>query len=257
MLKKEKIILTGKDLNIQFPISQSNDFLGYQQEIDGYVDEQVRLAVNPTTDKEVRKFKNYSEQIILRFEFYYKPRRLYTSNLLGLKDDSYNNSFFILDVYDTPKIGDQKKIFTTYLTMLNGVGVEFDYSAQYNLISGNEFYNLNVPIDYVSNSDITHAYGKFSFYNASTGKLNIFYDSNKEDQLTESSDGMFFEIFFYNATKVWAFTSSYTPNITAKELINADAYIEKMDDTFDNFDNLGQEYPAGNTLTTGGTYTTT
>jgi hypothetical protein len=257
MLKKEKILLTGNDLNIQLPIQQSNDFLGYQQEIDGYVDEQVRLAVNPPTDKEVSKYKYIKlTQPILSFIFSHGQRT--STGFINLKDDAYNNSFFILDVYDSPKIGEQVKIFTTYLTKLNGVGVDDDNRAEYNLISGNEFYSLNVPIYYTSNNDITYAYGKFSFYNARTGKLNIFYDSNKEDQLINSSDGMFFEMIFANSnnSKVWAFTTPYSPNITAKELINNDAYIERMDNTFDNFDNLEENYPEGNTIT-GNTYSTT
>lgn len=83
-------------------------------------------------------------------------------------------------------------------------------------------------------------YVRISFFNANTGKIIVFQNSNYTIN-SASPDKMFFRMILNKNTKIF---NNSTP-INVRELINSEEYIEKFNNTFENFNNLKQLFPNG------------
>lgn len=267
---KEKLRFTGNDLNIKIPISGNLDQLGYQQEIDNFVLEETTGSINAVTDVEVKRVPHYftTTPRVLNFGFYdegdtawysYFTAAGFTAEEIIDRSNNYLNSFFILDFFDTNSEINQTKIFSSYLTNLTSTNTIPAYSV-YNLIEENQFYDLNVPMDFFNASATTYTgYIRFSFYNAKTGRVSVFY--NKDYEGSVGDQRMYFQTEINLINKTWQII---TPSIGvdgtmyARELeftTNAE-YLERYNDTFADFENQQQNYPTGNVFIDDGTYTT-
>jgi hypothetical protein len=250
---KEKIKLTGNNISINFGISNEDNFLGLQQEIDNHVEVVSVDLINPALDLEERRFKfpPATEYMTLSFDFYYQPTNIYvnsflfagfTNNNINSKSDSFLNSFFILDYYDTFDENTQTKIFTTYLTKLGSV-------PKYTISPLNQLFSLYVPISYtnVQTGSTVTGYSKLSFYNASYNSNNnvvLFY--NDENANLTTPEKMYFKTVLNLTDNTWSFvTTTLHPNFIAKQLITSTAYIQKTNDAVANYNNQQQNYPAG------------
>lgn len=262
---RERIRLNNQDINLKIRLSSNDAFTGYQQEIDNLTTITTNSLINPVSDAEVRKFKYFTnDTTTLRFYFYNSITDTslslfngFTASELASRSSNVTNSFFILEYYDSYDIYEQNKIFTTYLTKISTVPV-------YVVNSNNQLYNWYIPISYIesqtgSTNTIT-GYTRFSFYNAKTGKVNIFYNNDYESDTT--SKRMYFKTILNKLNKTWEIqTPSYTSlhAINAKELkfTTYQKYSDRINDTFENFENLAQSYPTGNTFDyTNGSYFT-
>lgn len=262
-ITKRKIKYNGKGMNITFPISGTEEYLGYQQEIDNFTQIKSAESINDVTDHEIDRYEIYSsDSRIIQFNFFNSNQNWipeYTSagfseNEVSSGTLNYLNSFYIFDFFDTTKSTNQTKLFTTYLTKLNKYNVvdENDFDRIQNNDSEYEFNNnfqlsyLNLPKWYDSNI----AYLRISFYNAKTGVMSVFYNNDNKNYKT--SEKMYFTIVFDKINKKYGIdTSSNTgsnPKIIAFEMVESTDYIDKYNNTVDNFDNLGQNYPDGNTF---------
>ena len=102
---------------------------------------------------------------------------------------------------------------------------------------------------WVTNSTL---YLRISFYNAKTGKVSVFY--NFDNSNYTSPEKMYFKVDFSHENGIYNIdTNSNTgnnPNIAAYELgYNSNKlYLNKYNKTFDNYNNLQQNYPTGNTF---------
>jgi hypothetical protein len=264
---KETIRYNNQSLNLKIKLSSNDAFNGYQQEIDNLTTFTTNSLINPVTDIEMRRFKHYTDiNTTIRFQFYngisyntlFSFAGFTNEEILG-KSLNTQNSFFILDYYDSFDYYTQNKIFTTYLTKIANSGTTTS-TYLINPTSNNQFYRWYVPISYIESQTGTTVIGyvKFSFYNAKTGKIQIFYNLNNESLVT--AEKMYFKTNLNLQNNTWQIISSTFPTITAKEyMYNTNKlYTDRINDTFDNFENLKQDYPSGNTFNiVDGTYLTT
>jgi len=171
------------------------------------------------------------------------------------------NSFFIMEMYDSWDINTQRKIFTSYLTKLIGNDAYGNkvYTPNYTIGGSvpNQFYNWYLPVWYLTGSTIITGYTKFSFYNATNGKVMPFYNYDNEASIT--AEKQYFNSFINVTGKTW---NIYTPPthagvVIARELWSSTAYSDKLDNTVENYNNQAQDYPSGNAFnSTDGKYIT-
>lgn len=247
---KEKIRFDGRNMNFKFSLGSNNNFIGFQQEIDSLMQSTTNDLINPAVDAEERRLKLNpipSNTITLQFKFSNSAlidftAAGFTQNEIDQNDTSLLNSYFILDFYDTYDINTQTKIFTTYLTKLSKLPI-------YSISTNNQLYYLYVPISYINGQTGTTVtgYTKFSFFNAKNGTTTLFYNENNESFTTPEK--LFFKTELNLINNTWKFITPSYPIIDVKEIINNALYIKRINDTYDNFDNLQQTYPSGNTFT--------
>lgn len=262
---KEVIKSNGEDTTIKFGLGIDNNLSGIQQEIDELTEDTKQELVNPIIDNEVRRYENNGSQTI---EFYFKnfshsggpfnssfksDGAGFTDAEIESSDDVIRNSFFIMDFYDTFNNNTQTKIFTTYLTqILNGNTYLFKPIPKYTLFNRRQWYHQYIPksfLDAQTGYTIT-GYTKFSFYNAKYGTLSLFYDNDSSTGLI-APETMYFKTYLNTYTMQWEFDLN---TLHAYEVSPDNAYATKVNNTFENFDNLKQNPPIGVFNPEDGTY---
>ena len=251
---KETIKFNGADTFIKVPMSICNDLVDFQQEIDNTTEEAKEESINPIIDYEVRKY-TYAGTSATELEFFFGTAHDvdfvdagFTLNEINSRSNKLLNSFFILDFYDSFDDQAQTKIFTTYLTQV--VDGETDGGVQIpkyriNHDTANQFFSWYVPKDYLdpyiySGYSTIRGDVKFSFYNAKTGKVSLFY--NKASDTLMTPEKMYFETYLYPPTMGWQFITD-TPQ--AYEVSSLSAYAQRVNDRVGSFNNLQQQYPSG------------
>lgn len=271
---RETLNLNNSDLNLKINLGVGNRILGYQQEID-YLTEETKIdLINSVIDNEVRRFNYDSTNQAFNLMFYFSASgsSYYNSfmtlggrfNASELNDENtkIQNSFFILEFYDTYDNNTQTKIFTNYLTqILNGEEDSNIPIPKYRIYNDtvNQFYNWYIPQSYIdeqTGSTTVTGYIKFSFYNAKYGDITVFY--NKDNDGLSTPEKMYFKIKLDLVNMTWKFDFSginYPPNAVAYQIPFTSAYSQRINDGVESFDNEQQVYPTGNTFqTTDGTY---
>jgi len=255
---KTKVINDSKDKFIKIRFSANDDFYGYQQEIDNLTEITSEDLINPVEDGEMRRFKvEYNTQLNFFFYWRFFGSGSNSDNFIAAsfspneinKSLNFFNSFFILDVYDTFDPNIQTKIATTYLTKL---GTEPNYGIN---STDNQFQYIYIPESFLNreNDGFLTGYVKFSFYNAKTGKIGLFYDNAKTTDTTPNKDYLQISLDLDNRT--WKISEGTQP-YNVYEYPDDNANTNKVNDTFDTFDNKKQTYPDGETFINDGTYST-
>ena len=267
---QHKIKYTGNDLLIQIPLAGNLDQLGYQEEIDNFVQEETTGSINGVTDIEVRRFKYDRVGTYMKFAFHdasedswyaYFTVAGFTDDEIILKELNFTNSFFILDFYDTYSSEDQTKIFSAYLTNLNDNAYPTTTYSEYKTAIDFQLYSLNVPANYFADGiTIYTGYTKFSFYNAKTGRVSVLY--NKDYKTSTFSQKMYFKTELDVVNRTWEIITPSLDNIVhravvAEELPYSDnqEYLDRINETFADFINEQQNYPTGSVFIDDGTYT--
>lgn len=258
---KETIRNNGQDVNLKFSLDISNRLSGYQQEIDNLTEETKEELINPVIDYEIERFK-YLSGTLSTITFWFSTGSThddtfiyagFTSTEIEQNDNVLNNSFFIVDFYNTYDNNIQTKLFTTYITkILNGETSSGVPVPKYSLNGTikNQFYYQYVPkwfLDTQTGETIT-VYVRFSFYNAKDGTISLFYNSNNTP-LTPNR--MYFKAYLYPETMEWNFDLQ---NPQPYELSPNNTYVTKVNDTFENFENLQQNPQKGAFNPEDGTY---
>jgi len=253
---QEKIYLnknsTGATLT--FGLSGNVNVSGYQQEIDRLTEQTKQELINPITDYEIVRFTP-SRTRNLRFYFLNAGNTThgntftnagFTSSELSNRDDVIRNSFIIADLYDTITANTQTRLTTTYQTKMGSVP---NYTLQTDL--NHQLCGINIPKWYLNTltDSFVVAYMKLSFYNAKDGKLQLFYNNSIND--LADPENMYFRVFLYPQSNTWRFA---TDPVNAYELTPNSAYVQRNNDTFQNFENKKQNYPTGNVFEDDGTY---
>lgn len=268
---KETIKLTGLDTMLQIDIGGTNRLIGFQQEIDNLTEETKADLINPVVDNEVRRFQ-YDSTFGNAFNlmFYFSANGSVYGNSFADAYGRFNiteinsqnikvqNSFFILDFYDTYDDNTQTKIFTIYQTqILDGEKSGSTPIPKYRIYSDtvNQFYSWYVPKSYIdiqTGSTVT-GYTKFSFYNAKFGDITLFY--NKANDGLSTPEKMYFKTRLNLDTMTWIF--EFSGDAKAYQVPFTSAYSQRVNNGVQSFDNNQQVYPTGNTFQlTDGTYTT-
>jgi len=246
-ITKEKIRYIGDTTYININLSSDDGFLGYQQEIDNLTQNISDDLINPATDIEERRFNNISMSNTMIFQFTLNGSA-YAANYLNagftiaeINANSLNklNSFYIFEYYDSFDTNTQTKIFTTYITKIGN-------APNFTINPDDQIYNLYIPVSYMNLSqdqgiNIVTGYTKISFFNAISGEVNLFYNTNYENLSTPQR--MYFNTQLDIINKTWKFINP--TNINGKQLWTSSEYIKKVNNTFTKFDNEKQTYPNG------------
>jgi hypothetical protein len=257
MLKKERILFSGGDLNLRINLTSNDKFSGLQQEIDDFTTIKSAGSINDITDGEIMRFSLFDSKDLI---FYFSGDTSWSptfetigfteDEILGLSEN-YRNSFFILDFFDSTSFSDQTKIFSTYLTKLDNSNTGGNPNASYYNTNSNFQWNyLKIPKNFIDQyDDFITGYCRFSFYNAKTGNITVF---SRFDARNSSDPKKIFQPVEINLnTNEWdflTFEGSLIRQVEFAELRDSEAFVEKYNDSFDNFDNQAPEYPSGNTF---------
>ena len=261
--KNIKLNNNSSGATITFGLSSNDNFNDYQQEINNLTEKTKLDSINVITDNEVRRFKYYGALININFYLTINNTNHYNSfvdgagfsqNEVNLRSNKMYNSFYIMDFFDSYDNNTQTKIFTIYQTqILDGMksGETPIPKYQINSDSINQFNSWYIPESYIisQTGSTVSGYIKFSFYNAKYGKVAIFY--NKDNQSLRTQEKMYFKVKLNLITMKWMFDyngTNYPPNIMAYQIPFNNSYSEKINDNIQNFNNLQQVYPTGNTF---------
>lgn len=252
-------ITASSGTTIRFSLDSGDVFTGYQQEIDNLTSFTTTDLINPATDAEKRRFKHFTNaNTLIQFQFYnsgagtFSPlltNNGFTSSELAGPTTNVLNSFFILDFYDSFDVYNQNKIFSTYLTkIVSNTSVIPSYTI--NPTVNNQFFRWYIPVSYIDSftGNTAIGYTKFSFYNAKTGKIVVF--GNFDNYGLGTPQRLYFQTELNFVNKTWRIITPSYPTIRAKEIpsIVNTLFVDKINNTFDNFDNLKQNYPTGTTF---------
>jgi hypothetical protein len=249
---KNTVKFNNLDINLKFTLGTDDNFLGYQQEIDNLTTATKEELINPVVDAEVRRFKYMFRNSPMNIKFYFGTSHNmsfvqagFTVDEILTNDKKLLNSFFILDFYDTFDNNTQTKIFSTYLTkVLSGVNNTANYRIYSDTV--NQLYNWYVPLSYINAQTGTTVIGytKFSFFNAKTGVIALFYNNSNAALLTPEK--MYFKTELNLSDMTWSFLN--TSNAEAYQVSTTSAYVTKVNNTVDNFENKKQVFPTGSTF---------
>lgn len=272
---KKKVKHNNENINIRFSLSNSNEFTGYQQGIDELTKFSLFDAVNPENDFEKRRFKSsMSNDVYIRFLYYdsdtgqheadFRVNQFERDDFLSKNINKINNSFYILEFYDSFHTYNQNIISSTYQTknfFIQTVTIE-DWNFIYrnpSLISlssseNTQFYKINIPQWYINSFNVDETiigYVKFKFYNAKTGRVVLFYNSDNE--MLNTPEKHYFKCELNQEDYSWKIVTPSINNnndIIAKELPydSNEKYIDRINDRVDVLDDIKQKYPIEKTF---------
>lgn len=240
---RNKIRFTNTDNVIKLTLKNVNDSLGYDQDVSNLITSETKAKINKPSDNDLNLYSLESGST-LTFNFF---GTAYTTSFLDIgfeSGDTYNafskKSFFIADTYTSFNISNQEKICQNYI---NGIkSLTSTYIANGNKLGGcREFYHWYVSDNYFTGNTLT-AYTKFSFFNAKTGGVNIFY--NKDNELLTNELKLYIPTVFNLQTKTFSFDKT---TIDLYELVN-ESYREKIQRSLNPFANKSPNLPSGTTF---------
>ena len=245
-------LVTGDTMNIKISFGSHDNFSGLQQEIDRQTSITTIDLINPVTDEEKRRFGKASAPITQTFNLRFYNGATHTPSYTAagfttdeLTDKSLNvrNSFWIFDYYDSYDPNKQVKIFSTYLTTI-GTVPSFAIAD-----TDDQLYYQYVPKSYTDNfTGLTvTGYMKISFFNAKTGKVQLF--TNDRHASKSSGEVMCFpvELDLYYRTWEYLVTGTGVGTIVMGSELDNSVYTDRVNATVEDFDNVQQVYPDGNT----------
>ena len=179
---------------------------------------------------------------------------------LQLNNSKIQNSFFILDFYDSFDPYNQTKIFSSYLTKIitsTSTIPSYEIKPTTQPTIENQFYRWHVPISLIEqqSGDTIIGYAKFSFYNAKTGRISLFF--NKDNTTLQTTEKQYFKTELNLINRTWKLlTPSYnsTKIVTAREYpytTGNNLFIDRVNNTVNKFNDVSINFPTGNTFSSG------
>lgn len=282
MLNKNKFKIrlspTGAtDTNIRFAlITGSFDFVDYNEDNTDLLTTSKDDNVNSFTDGEKKLYKpvGIGSSITFVFNFFNNIARYnrYTYDGFSLLDDiivlsdSFLNSFYVIQVYDTFLSKNQILLHTGYYN-------NYEFAKNFNqpsldisthsLSFNSESLQTYLPIEYVNSiqTDTFDLYFKFLFYNAKFGKFIPFFykgSTNSSSPITTpviltSEEDFYIKLTFTKSTKTYSFgTLTILP---LNEFNNTD-FNNILNSTVESISMEKPTYPSGNSFTNTGKYET-
>jgi hypothetical protein len=259
LLKQKIRFLPNKDQNIQFVLKEDTKSNGLQQDIDNLIAEETGLSINDVEDGE--KFRYLPDSTETLKAYFYSGGTYdtsyenagFTSGETSSRNEVILRSFYIMQVYDSVSTENQTLLHTGYFNGYNFIRID-DQTTVYAYDSEDEFSYLYLPQWYIDSlsGQTTTLYGKISFYNAKTGKLQLFSHATQGfpasyKEPTVDAD-LYFDLdldpinFSYDGGTIYAY-----------EIQNTE-YTNKINRTISSFDNKKPTYPTGNTFINTGRY---
>jgi len=237
--------LTNTDQNIIIGISNNGNLNGLSDGMNDFIEKETSLSINPADDYEVERY-NQNSTYVFYFNFYdttydttLSKAGFVTADTIS---DIYLKSYYIFMVYDSINSESQKLLHTGYYNGFIFSGLTTIYSINPSMEIAN-LYLKNFDLESVSDNTI---YLRLSFFNAKSGKQQLFYNDANSGDLTEN-------IFYFPITiNRTTLTYSLSSPINAKEFINY-TYVNKVNENSNILPEEKVEYPTGTALN-GNTY---
>jgi hypothetical protein len=260
-LIREKIKFKKQDMQIKLPLSTNSNLNGLQQSINDFVEEQTGLSINPVNDVDAFRYlptasTNYSFYFYSGSSWYNTYEAAgFTTGETTTREEVVSRSFFLIQLYDTPDSENQILLHNGYYNGFNFISDEQEGNSlipNYILTEESEFTNFYLPNSFIEtlSGETTTIYGKLSFYNAKTGKLDLFYPTGATYPPIPTGD-----TDIYVEYQINPINKTYTVNsiLDFKEF-NNEAYVNKINDTLTSFTNQRPTYPTGTTFLNSGNY---
>lgn len=253
---REKIKFNGQTQSIKISLSKENQLLGLQEDIDGFISNQNDESINEVVDGEKLR---YLPQFSVDYDFLFNiGSGNFAGSLLAAgftnadidnRTDAVLKSFYIAQVYDSKDIDNQTLLHTSYYNGFLWVIDNEENTTYDNLDSSIEFTNYYLPNNIFDDDSVKTLFVRFYFYNAKTGRLQLFFNNGNASSTTE--DRLFFEIEVDPLTKKYNFNG--VTELDIREINNTD-YINKINNTLDSFEIQSPVTPAGKLFKNDGTY---
>lgn len=249
-LIRENILRTTGDTYIKIPISSVNQTNGGQEAINSLMNSVSDGLINNVTDAETRRFKYDPSVSLQHIGVLFGNSTNYSYLYAGFTVDeilnglsNFTNSFFILDFYDSYDENTQTKIMRTYLTQKKTIA-KFDVD---NALINQESI-LFIPQWFINQSSgYEFLYFKIKFFNAKTGKVQLFYNNKYASDSTTRR--IYFKVGVNTVNRVWKLIDIDTAqSIVAKEITTSTAYTDKINNAITVKPNIQQIYPSGDTF---------
>lgn len=260
-LIKEKVKHKGEDIHLPLRLTANSNLNGLQQAVNDFIEDETGLSINPVTDIDTFRYlpENTDEY---KFYFYsgvswYNSYEAagFTTGETASRSEVVARSFFLVQLYNVFETENQRLLHNGYYNGFNFLADEFEGNStqpDYSLSDFTEFTNFYIPNDFITSLSgvTTTVYGKLSFYNAKTGKLQLFYPTGGTYTDPPTGDtGLYVEYQVNPTGKTYTMTA-----VTGfKEFIPSD-YTDKINNTIDSFNNQKPSYPTGNTFLNTGQY---
>lgn len=217
-----KLRYNNTNNNIIIPLNKDLDFIGDENFID-----ESDLIIEDFIDNEISMY-TLSNNVNLIFNFFNNTYQTnfksagFTDDDINLSTKGYRYSYILFQVYDNFKASSQTLLHNGFIPLYlfpNQTISEFDIKPN---IKYYEFNNLYISNNYplVDNQIL---YVNFKFYNAKTGKLQIFFNQNIN--LT-SEERLYFKLTVNKQNKTYNFNNS---TISAFQFLNQ-AFIDKINE---------------------------
>lgn len=217
-----KIRYNNKDNNIIIPLNKDLDFIGDEN----FVDESD-LIIKDFIDNEITKYI-LSDDVNLIFNFFNNSYQTnfesagFTNNDINLSSKGYRYSYVMFQVYDNFKGSNQTLLHNGFIPLYlfpDKTISEFDIKPNVKYYEFNNLYiSNNYPI--VDNQVL---YVNFKFYNAKTGKLQIFFNQTIN---STSEERLYFKLIINKEHKTYKFNNL---TISAFQFLN-EAFIDKINE---------------------------
>jgi hypothetical protein len=220
---KYKFVYNNTEKNIQLPLISDFDFI----KSNNFISEE-NLVDDNFIDLEITK---YSLSSNVEFIFRFFNGSIYNNSFIsaGFTTDeiefsvkSYTYSYFLIQIYDTFDSKNQTLIHTGYIPIyLFTDKTQSVFNIQPN-IKYYEFNNIYIPNTFnIINNQIL--YTKFSFFNAKTGRLQLFFNQSFNDNTEEK---IYYKITVNKNNKTYSFNNS---NIISSQFLNEE-FINKINE---------------------------
>jgi len=217
-----KIRYNNTKTNIQIPLINNIDFIGS----DVVVNEDD-ISIDEFEDLDITKFKlsNILNLTFRFFNFTFQPSFItagFTENEIKISNKYFRYSYILIQLYDTFDSKNQTLLHTGYIPIYLFPNNQISTISINPNIRTYEFTNIYIQ----KNNDIINnqtLFVKFSFFNAKTGKIILFFN---QSILNNTEEKLYFKINVNKNNNTYFFVN---PNIVADQYINEE-YINRIND---------------------------
>lgn len=243
---KHKFVYKNIENNITLPLLNNYNFIESNNFIseDNYTDDNI-------IDLEINKF-TLINTLNLTFRFFngnvYNNNFIsagFTEDEINLSNKAYRYSYFLIQVYNTFDSKNQILLHTGYIPIYLFPNKTI---STYNINSNElnkEFNNLYISnIHNIINNE--ELFVKFSFFNAKTGRIQLFYNQSSP---LNTEERVYYKIIVNNTNKTYYYLNN---NIIASQFLNEE-FLNRINDR-NKTENKSPIFTQGNLFNIDGDY---
>jgi hypothetical protein len=220
---KYKFVYKNNRNNIVLPLKSDFEFTPSED----FISEE-NIADDDFTDLEINKY-TLSSDVKLTFRFF--NNNIYSETFISagfdideitVSNKAYIYSYVLIQVYDTFDSKNQNLLHTGYIPIyLFPDNTSSIFNVKPN-IKYYEFNNIYLPNN-IDISDNQVLYSKFSFFNAKTGRLQLFFN---QSFVSDKEDRLYFKLTLNKENKTYTFNQN---NIVCSQFLNEE-FINRINE---------------------------